>query len=434
MPLRLSTLRRCTAASLLATLAAVSRADDAPAVDAGHWVGTWAAAAQPAFPGPLANRAGRTLRLVVHVSIGGERVRVRLSNTDGDKPLRIASVHVARRSRGADIDPASDRALTFGGRREATIAPGATIISDPVGLAVPALSDLAVSLRSTAPFVAATTHALAQQTSYVTRARVDATAAARFPKYDTLADWPVLTGVDVDAPDGAAIVMIGDSWVDGDGSTPDANARWPDALAARLQRAGGDCAHLAVLNEGIIGNRLLFDSPRHPAPQAPNFGRGLGPSGLARFDRDVLQQAGVKAVIVHLGTNDIGLAGGVAPAGETVSAPALIAGYRELVARAHRAGLRAIGSTLSPVEGVTLLPGYDTPDKERLRQAVNAWIRSAGVFDAVIDVDAVVRDPEHPARMLQSLSSDDHLHPNDAGHAAIAAALPLEECRRIRGR
>ncbi|MCK9684426.1 SGNH/GDSL hydrolase family protein [Scleromatobacter humisilvae] len=412
------------AALMLAALwPARARADE-------HWVGTWATAAQPAFPGPVANDAGRTLRLVVHVSIGGGRVRVRLSNTYGRTPLRLDAAHVARRSRGADIDPASDRALSFGGRPGVVIAPGASVTSDAVALDVPALSDLAISLHSTAPLVADTTHALAQQTSYVTRDRVDATGAAHFPPARTIDDWPFLTGVDVAAADATAIVAFGDSWIDGDGSTPGANTRLTDALAARLQRAGGACPRVAVLNEGLIGNRLLRDSPAHRQPRSPDFGSALGESGLARFDRDVLQQPGANAVIIHLGTNDLGLAAGVAPAGDLPTVDALAAGYRELAARAHRAGLRAIGTTLTPVEGVVVLPGYDTPAKEALRQGINAWIRTAGAFDAVIDFDAIVHDPAHPARLLARLASADHLHGNDTGYAAVAAAVPLDFCAR----
>ena len=397
---------------------------------AAHWVGTWAAAPQPAFPGPQERYTGRTLRLVVHASIGGERWRIRLSNTYGKTPLRIAGAHLARRLHGADIDPGSDRPLTFAGHPGVVIAPGATVTSDPVQLTVPPLSDLAVSLHARGTLVADTTHALAQQTSYVTRAPVDALAAARFPRAKEIGDWPFLTGVEVDAADASAIVAFGDSWIDGDGSTPDANARWTDALAARLQRAGGACARVAVLNEGLIGNRLLHGSPEHVMPKAPDFGHALGESGLARFDRDVLQRAGAKAVVIHLGTNDLGLAGGVAPASELPSLEAFVAGYRELVERAHRAGLRAIGSTLTPVEGVTALPGYDTPEKEALRQRVNEWIRTSGTFDAVIDVDQVVRDPAHPARLLASLAAPDHLHPTDAGYAAVADAVPLDFCAR----
>jgi len=398
----------------------------------GRWVGTWAAAPQAAFPGPLARLDDRTLRLVVHASVGGTRVRVRLSNTYGPGPLRIAAAHVALRGQGADLAAGSDRALTFGGAAGVVIAPGASVTSDPVALDVPALSTLAVSLHASGRVRAGTTHALAQQTSYVAAARGDFTGVAHWRAPRRIDDWPLLTGVDVEAPaDAATIVLFGDSWIDGDGSTPDANARWGDALAARLQHEGGACANIGVVDAGLIGNRLLHDSPVRHRPKAPDFGRALGESGLARFDRDVLAQPGARAVVVHLGNNDIGFDGGVAPADETVSLPALVAAYRELVARAHAAGLRAIGSTLTPVEGTTLLPGYDTPAKEALRQQVNAWIRDGGAFDGLIDADRVVRDPDHPARLLARLAGPDHLHPNDAGYAAVAAAFPPGLCAEL---
>jgi lysophospholipase L1-like esterase len=425
--------RRARRATLLVgmTLAAMAARSQPPS-GAASWVGTWAAAPQAAFPGPVDHYAGRTLRLIVHVSVGGERVRIRLSNTHGREPLRLADVHVARRGQGADIDPGSDRALRFDGRPDVVIAPGGTVTSDPVALGVPALSDLAISLYAPGRIDATTVHALAQQTSYVAAARGDVTATARFPKAVPLSAWPFLTGVEVDVPGGgAAIVAFGDSLIDGDGSTPDANARFGDALAARLQHAGGDCARVGVLDQGIIGNRLLHDSPLKHAPKVPDFGRALGESGLARFDRDVLQQAGVRAVLIHLGTNDIAFVDGVAPRGETAAPDDLVAAYRELVARAHRAGLKAIGSTLTPVEGVTLLPAYDTPAKEAARQRVNDWIRHAGAFDAVIDFDEAVRDPGQPARLDPRLASADHLHPDDAGYAAIAERLPLATCQAV---
>jgi lysophospholipase L1-like esterase len=420
----------------LAASLAIGPACAAPVAPAdGRWVGTWAAAPQAAFPGPLERLDDRTLRLVVHASVGGSRVRVRLSNAYGPGPLRIAAAHVGLHGQGVDVVAGSDRALTFGGAAGVVLAPGASVTSDVVALDVPALAELAVSLHASGRARAGTTHALAQQTGWVATARGDVAGAARWQGARKIDAWPFLTGVDVEAPEGGAtIVLFGDSWIDGDGSTPDANARWSDALAAHLQRAGGACARLGVVNEGLIGNRLLHDSPVRHRPKAPDFGRALGQSGLARFDRDALAQPGARAVVVHLGNNDLGFDGGVAPADETVSLQALVAAYRELVDRAHVAGLRAIGTTLTPVEGTTLLPGYDTPAKDALREQVNAWIRDGGAFDAVIDVDAVVRDPGHSARLRPDLTSPDHLHPNDAGYAAVAAAFPPGLCADLAAR
>ena len=421
--------------ALAASTACALACAEAGAASGERWTGTWAAAPQAAFPGPLERYDDRTLRLVVHASVGGSRVRVRLSNTYGPAPLRIAAARVGVRGQGADVVDGSDRALTFGGAPGVVIAPGASVTSDPVELDVAALSELAVSLHASGRARAGTLHTLAQQTSFVAGKPGDFTADVHWPGARKIDAWPFLTGVDVQASEGgASLVLFGDSWVDGDGSTPDANARWADALAAQLQRAGGACARIGVVNEGLIGNRLLHDSPVRHRPKAPDFGRALGESGLARFERDVLAQPGVGAVLVHLGNNDLGFDGGVAPAGETVSLDALVAAYRELVARAHAAGLRAIGSTLTPVEGTKLLPGYDTPAKEALRQQVNAWIRDGGAFDAVIDVDRVVRDPDHPARLLPRLASADHLHPNDAGYAAAAAAFPPGLCAGLASR
>jgi lysophospholipase L1-like esterase len=413
-------------ARLLMLCAALGMVGAAGAQEPPHWVGTWAAAPQPPFPGTATHTTQQTLRLVVHTSLGGSRVRVRLSNLLGHAPLHIAAAHVARRTSGADVDPGSDRVLRFDGRTDVVVPPGQAVSSDAVALDVPALSDLAVSVFATGRADATTVHVLAQQTSYVARRHGDVTGAARFPAARPLDGWPFLAGVDVDAAaDSAAVVVFGDSLVDGDGTTPDTNRRWPDDLAARLQHAGAPYAQLAVLNEGLIGNRLLYASPDRHAPHLPDFGATLGEAGLARFERDVLAQPGVKAVIVHLGTNDIGFDGGVGRPGEAATPDALVAGYRALIARAHGAGVRVIGSTLTPVEGVTVLPGYDSPAKDRVRQQVNEWIRHGGEFDGVIDFDEVLRDPDHPARLLPRLASPDHLHPDDAGYAELAAQVPL---------
>lgn len=234
---------------------------------------------------------------------------------------------------------------------------------------------------------------------------------------------------------GGSIVAFGSSTTDGDGSTKDANRRWPDALAERLQKAGGTRAELGVLNLGIIGNRLLFDI-HSPGQKGGPFGEvldrlgpRLGDAGLARFDQDVLAQPGVKYVILALGINDILFPGAFIPATEQVSAERLIAGHRQLVARAHKKGIRAIGTTIPPFEGAVFeqpVINFSTPEKEQVRQEVNAWIRSSHEFDGIVDLDAVLRDPSHPARLLPSYDSGDHLHVVDAANVVQAAAISLE--------
>ena len=415
-------LRGVVLAASLAALGVASFAQGASAT----WIGTWATAPQPAFPGPIDRYQDVTLRLVVHTTLGGARVRIRLSNTYGRTPLRFAAAHVARRAGGASIDVASDRTLYFGGHANVAVAPGETIVSDPVDLDVPALSDLAVSLFAAGRVDATTVHALAQQTSYVSGVRGNVTGLEHLSGARTIDNWPFLTGVDVEVQRGATVVVLGDSLVDGDGTARDTNARWTDALATRLQKAGGRQARISVLNEGLIGNRLLYTSATRRASHVPDFGRALGEAGVDRFERDVLRQPGVKAVIIHLGTNDIGFDGGVAPAGEIATLESLVVGYRVLIARGRQAGLRVIGTTLTPVEGVNVLPGYDTPAKEALRRKVNDWIRGSGEFDAFIDLDASLRDPHHQARLLPRLASRDHLHPNGAGYATAADEVPLD--------
>jgi lysophospholipase L1-like esterase len=390
----------------------------AAARESEKWIGSWSASPQHPMPGAAETFDNQTLRLIVHTSVGGARVRIRISNLFGDAPLTIGSAHVARRAKGATIDPASDRVLTFADRRSFTIPARSVATSDPVDLDIPALSDVAISLFLPKSTSAATTHVLALQTSHV--AAGDHTASADFPVAAATQSWPFLAAIDVatTAP-ASAVVAFGDSTIDGDGSTTDANARWPDVLARRLHAAG---LPVGVLNQGIIGNRLLRESP----PQsAADFGEAFGEAAVTRFDRDALAQTGAGFVIVRLGVNDIAFPGVFSPAAEAPTAEQLIAGYRTLIARAHDAGLRIIGTTISPFEGTTLAPGLHTPEKESVRQRVNAWIRESGAFDAIVDFDSVLRDPDHPTRLLPQYDSGDHLHPNDAGYAAAANAIPL---------
>src|SRR5215467_5475701 len=313
--------------------------------DSQQWIGTWATAPQASIPGDAQTFRNQTLRLIVHTSAGGKKARVKISNTFGNKPLIIGSAHIARRVAGADIDPASDRALTFRGRATARVASHSMVVSDPVDLDVPALSDLAISLFFPGSTEATTSHFLAKQTNYLSTETGDSTAAGKFPVAKTISSWPFLTGVDVAASSrGAAIVALGSSLTDGDGSTTDGNRRWPDVLAERLQNDANGNKELGVLNEGIIGNRLLgdFDSPRQaggPPPLGAVFaelGPALGQAGIGRFERDVLAQAGVKYVILALGVNDILFPGSFIPATESVSAQSVISGNRQLIARAKK--------------------------------------------------------------------------------------------------
>jgi lysophospholipase L1-like esterase len=381
-----------------------------------HWTGTWGAGpGGPPLPASTPTFTDQTLRLIVHTSIPGTRVRIRLSNEAGATPLRIGNAHIALRAagagNGANIAAGSDRVLTFGGYPGIVIPPGAPVLSDPVDLNVPALGDLAVSLYLPGTVSATTIHSTASQTNYVSLPG-DFSGAATFPTASTILSWPFLTEVAVQS-DGAAIVTLGDSITDGTRSTPDTNNRWPDWLARRLQTVRdpvtGINARLGVVNRGISGNRLLTDPPT---------GSTAGRSTLERFDRDVLATDGVRWVTLMIGINDIGNSSATSP----LTVDDLIAGYRQVIERAHAKGLAVYGATLTPFEGA----GYYSPEKDVIRQAVNNWIRSSDAFDAVIDFDRVTRDPSHPARLAPAYDSGDHLHPNDLGYQAMGNAVPLE--------
>jgi lysophospholipase L1-like esterase len=420
--------------ALLAVACVVLVSKTVPAAESPRWIGTWASAPQPARPSNALTFRNQTIRLIVHTSAGGRMLRVRLSNIYGEQPVAIGRVHVARRTSAADVDAASDRSLTFHGQAATTIAARSSVISDPVALEVPPLSDLAVSLFFPETAVATTAHSLALQTNYVSAETGDATADAKFPVARTISSWPFLTGVDVTASSrGAAIVAFGSSTTDGDGSTKDANRRWPDVLAERLQKGAADGVDIGVLNEGIIGNRLLNGSPT--AATSP-FGPVLGEAGMARFERDALEQPGVKWVFMCLGVNDIVFpAFPFTPPAETVTAANVIDGYRELIKRAHKKGIRVIGTTIPPFEGATFSGAglnltFYTPERERTRAAVNEWIRHGRQFDGVVDFDAAVRDPERPTQLLPAYAAADHLHVNDAGNVAQGNAVPLSLIER----
>jgi lysophospholipase L1-like esterase len=354
--------------------------------------------------------SNQTVRQIAHVSIAGNRLRLRLSNAYGTGPLKIGATHVALRKFGGSIVSGSDRALTFDGNRSITIPAGAPVLSDPIDFEVPAFADLAVSLYFPGTTGPITWHQLGVQTTYVSTPG-DFTTAAEMPVAATATSRFVLADVEVTAAKRmGAVVTLGDSITDGYCSTVDADHRWPDYLSLRLN-AGNAKNGMAVLNQGISGNRLLHDK--------------FGPNSLARYDRDALTQSGVTHIIVLEGINDIGLPGAFGMPAEEVSADEIIGGLHQLIERAHEKKLMIFGGTLTPFEGTTF-PGYYTPAGELKRQAVNTWIRAKAEFDAVIDFDQAVRDPSHPTRLLPAYDCGDHLHPNDAGYKAMADSINLK--------
>jgi lysophospholipase L1-like esterase len=355
---------------------------------------------------------GSTLRQTIRVSIGGRRLRLRFSNAFGGTALPITAVSVALPVAGragvSGVCPETSRRVTFHGRAGVTAPAGAQVVSDPLDFTVAPAANLTVTVYLAAGQVATgiTSHPGSRTTSYLLAGEhVD---AADLPGATPVEHWYFLSGVEVLAPHGtAAVVMLGDSLTDGRGSTTNMNDRWPDRLLDRL-RAGPGGDGVAVLNQGAGGNRVLND--------------GLGPSALARFDRDVLAQSGVAWLVVFEGVNDIGTAEATL-AGQDAVAADLIAAYEQMIVRARAQGIRVYGATLPPFGG----SDYDDPagHREAARQAVNGWIRSDGGFDAVLDFDRATRDPADPRRLLPAYDEGDHLHMNPAGYRALADAVPL---------
>lgn len=380
----------------------------------GNWIATWSASPQPLWSGDFAlptnapfHLWNQTLRQIARVSIGGERVRVVLSNKYGSRPLKIGAAQLALSAGESKIVTGSDRALTFSGKKSLVIPAGAEIVSDPVNMAVEPLQRLSISLFLPEPTPPETFHWDGLQTAFVGAG--NQVGAVEIDSVSTTDTRIFLSGILVDAAEGArTVVAFGDSITDGNASTVNADHRWPDFLAERLA-----ARNIAVLNAGISGARLL-DSL-------------MGENALARFERDVLGQPGVETVIVLMGINDIGWPGSaLAPDKKLPAAEQLIAAYRQLIARAHISGVRIVGATLTPFEGAlqqTPMDGYYSAEKEKVRQAVNRWIRSSGEFDAVIDFDAVARDSRRPSRFLPAYDSGDHLHPGDKGYEAMAEAV-----------
>ncbi len=381
-----------------------------------QWVGTWASSpihpshipdpnrVRPANAPPPPPRTDITIREVVRVSTGGETLRVRFSNLDGTTPLVIGAAQIAKTQHGSAIQTATARSLTFHGEASISIPAGAVAFSDPVAFSLAPVSDLTVSfyIAKASDFV--TEHQLASASSYHAPGNVVAKEDLDAPLIRTT--WEYLNGIDVLAPGkAAAIVTLGDSITDGAYSTANANQRWPDELARRLQ-ADPKYQRFSVLNEAISGNKLLMD--------------GAGPNSLARFDRDILSQSGVKYLIIIEGINDIGHM--QTDPTDTTTAADLIRAFDQMILRAHAHGIVVIGGTLTPFHGST---HYFSEKTEAVRMAVNQWIRTSGKFDAVIDFDAAVRDPDHPDTFLPALDHGDHLHPNDAGYRAMGDYIDL---------
>ncbi len=400
-------MRLLSCLALLASAAMPIAAQAAPRTC--PWATSWGSSQMVPNPDttlPAGTLAGATLRQVVRLSVGGEGVRVRFSNAFGKAPLRIGSAHLAR---PADITreallPQSGRAITFAGRPGVTIPAGADWWSDPLPVSAAAFGDLAISVFLPDEPDVQTSHPGSRATSYV--AKGDHVGDAMLPGAMPTDHWFFLSGVEVRRCGGAkGVVAFGDSITDGYGVKPNTNARWTDAFARRL---GG---RVAVVNQGIGGNRILLD--------------GSGPNAIARFDRDVLSQAGIGHVILLEGINDIGVLQREKPA-TAAAQDALIAsvtaGYAQMVARAHDRGIKVYGGTVMPFA----TNGYYHPDagSERMRQAINAWIRTPGHFDGIVDFDRAMADPQRPDRLAPAYDSGDGLHPSIAGYAAMAKVVP----------
>jgi lysophospholipase L1-like esterase len=411
-----------------------------------HWVSTWATAQQlmpSSFPGARGNAPpqgargpqiqppppaaapsasqgpitpnqqqrsvpvsieDQTIRMIVHITLGGRDLRIEISNMANAEPLEIGSAHLAVHKGEGAILPDTDRILEFGGNESTVVPPGALVVSDPVKLNVAPFSDLAISLYLPKNISSPTNHTMGLHTAYISKGNV--TGSEVMPEPTKTYSYLWLTGIDVLAPAASyAIVALGDSITDGFTTTVDGNAAWPAMLAKRLA-ANKATRDVAVLNQGISGNQVVRD--------------GAGVSALARFDRDVLGRPGVKWVILLEGINDINIRGRSTGPGALTS-DELIAGYRQIIERAHMNGIRVIGATLTPEEGVPTA----SERGEEIRQTVNRWIRAKGNFDAVVDFDLVVQDSSHPARINPAFDPGDHIHPNDSGNKAMADAFDL---------
>jgi lysophospholipase L1-like esterase len=395
-------------ACMILSMSPIAQGDTTETPSTQQWVGVWGA--PPAFPnGPSVEM--EVIRQTVRLSLGGEALRIRLSNELGSSPLAIASAHVAMPGRTlGSIDPATDHALTFGGQRSVLIQPGMPMLSDPLTLKTDALQDIVISMFVTRQTGPTATHPTGAATTFMSDASDDV-AASTLKQATTSSARFFLSEVEVKRSGAQTVVALGDSITDGYRSTSDQNHRWPDFLAERITKADRP---IAVVNAGISGNRILFDLPYAE----------FGPSALARLDRDVLSVSGVRTIVLLESINDIGTPGVSGIREQAVSAADIIAGMGQIITRAHTHGIRVIGATLTPFMGTGM--GYDSVEGEAKRQAVNRWIRDAHQFDGVVDFDAALRDPKRPDHLASMFDSGDHLHPNDAGYKKMADAVNLD--------